>query len=94
MTRLVNCVVLKKEAQGFDNPPYPGELGVRIYEQVSREGWQKWLERLTMIINENGINTSDPRSIPLVEQHMLGFFFDEGNFGGVPAGFQPGGSKK
>ena len=47
MGHIVNCVVLKREAEGLDIPPHPGDLGVRIYENVSREGWNKWLERLT-----------------------------------------------
>ncbi|HQU16599.1 MAG: oxidative damage protection protein [Chromatiales bacterium 21-64-14] len=94
MTRTVECVVLKREAEGLDAPPHPGELGERIYEQVSRDAWKKWLERLTMIINENGISTADPASIPVIEQHMRGFLFGEGEQGGVPQGFRPAGSKK
>ena len=97
MSRMVQCVVLKTEAEGLDKPPHPGELGVRIYENVSREGWKKWLERLTMIINENGLTTADPRAVELIEKHMLGFFFGEGDYGQTPAGFRPpgaGGGKK
>jgi Fe-S cluster biosynthesis and repair protein YggX len=94
MTRTVQCVVLKREAEGLDAPPHPGELGRRIYEEVSREGWQKWLERLTMIINENGISTADPAGIPVIEQHMSGFLFGEGDQGAVPEGFRPPGGKK
>lgn len=94
MTRMVQCVVLKREAEGFDAPPHPGELGLKVYEQVSREGWGKWLERLTMIINENGISTADPASIPVIEQHMRGFLFGEGGAGAVPEGFRPAGAKK
>ena len=94
MTRMVQCVVLKREAEGLDKPPHPGSLGVRIYENVSKEGWQQWLERLTTIINENGLNTADPKNIELIEKHMAGFFFDEGDYGQVPAGFQAGGGKK
>ncbi len=94
MSRMVNCVVLKKEAPGLDAPPHPGDLGVRIYENVSQEGWKQWLERLTMIINENGLNTADPQSIELIEKHMMGFLFNEGDFGGLPAGFQATGSAK
>ncbi len=93
MTRMVQCVVLKAEAEGLDKPPHPGSLGVRIYENVSKEGWQKWLERLTTIINENGLNTADPKNIELIEKHMAGFFFEEGDYGQVPAGFQAGGKK-
>jgi Fe-S cluster biosynthesis and repair protein YggX len=94
MARIVNCVVLKREAEGFDKPPHPGLLGQRIYENVSREGWKKWIERLTMIVNENGLSTADQGSIEIIEQHMLGFFFDEGEYGGLPQGFRPPGAKK
>ncbi|NIR61865.1 MAG: oxidative damage protection protein [Gammaproteobacteria bacterium] len=93
MTRTVQCVVLKREAEGLDAPPHPGALGQRIYENVSKEGWRQWLERLQMIINEEGLNTADPRSIELIERHMAGFFFGEGEYGGLPAGFRPRGSK-
>ena len=94
MARMVKCVVLKREAEGMDRPPYPGSLGQRIYENVSREGWTNWLERLTMIINENGISTADPNSIEVIEQHMVGFLFHEGNMGALPQGFQTGSAKK
>ena len=94
MTRMVQCVVLKTEAEGLDKPPHPGSLGTRIYENVSKEGWKQWLERLTTIINENGLNTADPKNIELIEKHMLGFFFGEGDYGQAPAGFQSGGGKK
>jgi len=93
MTRMVNCVVLKREAEGLDEPPHPGELGQRIFENVSREGWTEWLKRLQMIINENQLNSADPRSIEVIEQHMLGFLFGEGDLGGLPMGFQAGAKK-
>lgn len=93
-TRLIQCVVLNREAEGLNAPPYPGELGMRIYEQVSQEGWESWLQRLQAIINENQLNTADPRSLEVIEQHMLGFLFKEGELGGLPAGFNAGGSKK
>lgn len=89
MTRSVQCVVLNRAAEGLEAPPHPGELGQRIYEHVSAEGWKQWLERLAIIINENGLNTADPRAMPLIEQHMLGFFFQEGDFGQLPPGFRP-----
>ena len=94
MSRLVQCVVLKRQAEGLDAPPHPGELGVRIYENVSQEGWKKWLERLTMIINENGLSSADPASIKVIEEHMVGFLFNEGAMGGLPEGFKAQGSKK
>ena len=67
---------------------------VQKYENVSEEGWKQWLERLTMIINENGLNTGDPQSVELIEKHMVGFLFGEGDFGSVPEGFSPPGAKK
>ena len=96
MARMVNCVILKKQAEGLDRPPHPGELGKRIFDNVSKEGWQQWLERLTTIINENGLSTADPENLAVIEKHMLGFFFDEGDFGGLPSGFRAagGGGKK
>ncbi len=85
----VHCVILRREAEALDSPPYPGELGQRIFENVSKQGWTLWLQRLTAIINENGLNTSDPRTLELVEKHMNGFFFGEGEhgYGQLPAGF-------
>ena len=94
MTRMVQCAVLKREAEGLERPPHPGTLGQRIYDNVSKEGWKKWLERLTMIINENGLSTADPASLDLIERHMVGFLFGEGEYGALPAGFRPAGSKK
>ena len=94
MARNVLCSVLKREAEGLDRPPHPGELGQRIYESVSAEGWRKWLERLATIINENRLSTADPGSIAVIEQHMLGFLFGEGEMGKLPPGFNAPGGKK
>ncbi len=89
--RTVHCAVLKTEAEALDKVPHPGDLGQRIFNNVSKEGWKQWQERLTTIINENGLNTADVRSLELIEKHMLGFFFGEGDYGQVPAGFNAGG---
>ena len=94
MSRIVQCVVLKREAEGLEKPVHPGELGIRVFESVSKEGWSQWQERLVMIINENGLSTADPSNLDLIEKHMLGFFFGEGDYGQVPSGFRSGGGKK
>ena len=94
MPRTVFCKVLKREAEGLDRPPHPGILGERIYENVSREGWNQWLQRLATIINENHLSTADPASIEVIEMHMVGFLFGEGDYGKLPAGFRPPGQKK
>ena len=92
--RMVKCNVLKIEAEGLDAPPYPGEIGERIFENVSKQGWIEWLNRLTTIINENGLSTADPANLQIIEQHMLGFLFEEGEMGSLPPGFQAAGGKK
>ena len=94
MVNKVKCVVLKVDAEALDAPPHPGDLGIRVFENVSKEGWKQWLDRLTTIINENGLNTADTKNIELIEKHMLGFFFGEGDHGHQPAGFSAGGGGK
>jgi Fe-S cluster biosynthesis and repair protein YggX len=94
MSHTVFCTVLKRKAEGLELPPHPGAIGERIYANVSKEGWQMWLQRLTAIINENRLSTADPAGIELIEQHMLGFLFGEGDLGKLPPGFSPAGQKK
>lgn len=88
MTRMVNCVVLGTESAGLERVLYPGQLGRRIFENVSEEGWNQWISRQTMIINENGLSTIDQASLALIEQHMIGFLFKEGDLGRQPEGFR------
>jgi Fe-S cluster biosynthesis and repair protein YggX len=61
---------------------------------VSKEGWQRLLERLTTLINEKRLSTADPKSIELIEQHMVGFLFGKGDMGRLPTGFASAGQKK
>ncbi len=75
MTRTVQCVLLQREAPGLETLPYPGELGQRIFENVSREAWQQWMGRQTLLINEYRINPLDPKSRKFIEDEMLSFFF-------------------
>ena len=79
MTRMVNCVVLGTEAEGLDRPPYPGELGQRIYEQVSKTGWKRWLAHQTTLINEYRLTTYEPKARKLLEAEMEKFFFGGGS---------------
>ena len=60
MSRKVICVKLHKEAEGLQFAPFPGELGKRIYENVSQQAWQGWLEHQKMLVNENRLNLADP----------------------------------
>ena len=79
MSRTVNCVRLKKEAEGLERQPYPGDLGKRIYDSVSKEAWQEWLRHQTMLINENRLSPMDPKARKFLEQQMEQFFFGEGS---------------
>ena len=72
---MVNCVKLEKEAEGLERPTYPGELGQRIFENVSKEGWQEWLKFQTMLINENRLSPVDPKSRKFLEAEMEKYFF-------------------
>lgn len=87
MTRQVQCVYLKTEAEGLDFPPYPGELGKRIYEHVSKAAWQAWLKHQTMLVNENRLNLADQRARQYLARQMERFFFGEG--ADQPTGYVP-----
>ena len=77
--RTVNCVKLKKEAEGLKASPYPGELGKRIYLHVSQEAWQLWLSHQTMLINEYRLTPIEPKARQFLEQEMEKYFFGEGS---------------
>lgn len=78
MSRTVNCVLLKKEAEGLDLPPYPGEAGKKIFDNVSKEAWQKWVGHQTMLINEYRLTPVDPKARKFLEEEMEKFLFGEG----------------
>jgi Fe-S cluster biosynthesis and repair protein YggX len=76
---MVQCVVLKREAPGLDRAPYPGDLGRRIYESVSREAWARWLQHQTMLINEYRLTPIEPKARKFLEAEMEKFFFGVGS---------------
>lgn len=85
MSRTVKCVVINEEAEGLDFQPYPGELGKRIFDNVSKQGWSRWLAHQTMLINENRISPVDPEARKFLEAEMEKFLFGEGS--AKPEGF-------
>ena len=87
MTRKVQCVLLGTEADGLEYVPYPGDLGKRIYENVSAQAWQQWLAHQTMLINENRLTPIEPRAREFLENEMEKFFFGGGSE--KPAEFVP-----
>jgi Fe-S cluster biosynthesis and repair protein YggX len=87
MPRTVHCVVLKREAPGLERPPYPGELGKRIFATVSKEAWGRWLNHQTMLINEYRLTPIEPKARKFLEGEMEKYFFGAGSQ--APEGFQP-----
>ena len=79
MTRMVKCIKLGKEAEGLKSQPYPGELGKRIFENVSQEAWRMWLAHQTMLINEYRLTPIDPKSRELLVKEMEKYFFGDGS---------------
>lgn len=87
MARMVQCIKLGREAECLDFPPLPGELGKKVYENVSKEAWQAWLRHQTMLINENRLNLADSRARQYLTQQLQNYFFGTG--ADMPAGFVP-----
>ena len=79
MARTIHCIKLGKEAEGLDFPPYPGELGKRIYENVSKEAWADWLKHQTMLLNEYRLTPIDPKARKFLVEEMEKFFFGGGS---------------
>jgi Fe-S cluster biosynthesis and repair protein YggX len=87
MPRTVFCAKLKREGEGLAYLPYPGELGKRIYAEISQQAWAQWLAHQTMLINEHRISPLDPKARKFLEGEMEKFLFGEGSE--KPAGYVP-----
>lgn len=87
MTRMVQCIKLGRQAEGLALPPYPGELGQRIWNNVSKEAWAQWLKQQTMLVNENRLNLADARARQYLARQMENHFFGGG--ADQAAGFVP-----
>ena len=85
--RTVFCKKLQREAPGLETPPWPGELGQRIYDNISAEAWKMWEERMKMILNEYRLMPWQKEAQDLVAKHMEDFFFGEG--AALPPGYVP-----
>lgn len=87
MTRTIFCTKLQKEAPGLEASPYPGELGQRIYDQISQQAWDMWLSHQTMIINEYRLSLADAKARKMLKEEMEKFLFGTGSE--KPAGYVP-----
>lgn len=87
MSRLIYCEKLKKEAEGLANPPLPGELGKKIYAQISQQAWSMWINHQTMLINEYRLSMIDPKSRTFLLEELEKFLFGPGS--AKPVGYVP-----
>ena len=87
MTRQIMCVKLNQEAEAMSAPPFPGELGERIFNQVSKQAWKMWLSHQTMLINEYRLSLIDPKAREFLRNEMQNYFFGDG--AQTPGGFTP-----
>jgi len=87
MTRMVHCHLLDEELPALEFQPYPGELGKRIFENISAQAWQSWLAHQTMLINEHRLSPINPEHRKFLEQEMEQYFFGTGSE--KPAGYVP-----
>ncbi len=78
MARMVQCVKLGREAEGLERPPVPGEMGKRVFDNVSKEAWGQWVKHQTMLINENRLNLMDVRARKYLAEQMERYFFGGG----------------
>jgi Fe-S cluster biosynthesis and repair protein YggX len=79
MSRTVQCVKLNKEAPGLEYPPYPGEMGVKIWQSISQEAWEEWKANQTRLVNENRLNLADTRARKYLKEQMQKFLFEGGD---------------
>ena len=86
---MVHCIKLGHEAEGLERAPYPGELGQRIFEQVSKDAWAAWLKHQTMLVNENRLNLAEAHARKYLAQQMENHFFGDG--AEMPSGYIPTG---
>lgn len=89
MARMVKCVKLNKEAEGLDFPPFPGELGVRIWRSVSKDAWAEWTRLQTMMVNEYGLNLADLSARKQLMEQCERYFFGDGGDIKTPENYKP-----
>jgi len=85
MAKMVQCIKLGKQAEGLEKPTYPGELGQKIFDNVSKEAWQQWMGHQTILMNENRLSPIKPEDRAFLEKEMEKFFFGDGSE--MPEGF-------
>jgi Fe-S cluster biosynthesis and repair protein YggX len=77
MSRTIQCIKLKQEAEGLEFPPYPGEMGTKIWQSISKQAWQGWLDVQTRLVNENRLNLADARARKYLKEQMEKHLFED-----------------
>jgi Fe-S cluster biosynthesis and repair protein YggX len=78
MTKTITCIKLGSDQEAMDFPPFPGALGERIFQNVSKKAWQAWLEQQKMLVNENRLNLADPEARKYLKEQTENYFFGDG----------------
>lgn len=79
LPKTIFCLKLNQEAEALERPPYPGELGQRLWQQISKPAWQGWLGHQTMLINEYRLNLLDRTARSFLAAEMEKYFFGSGS---------------
>jgi len=87
MSRIVHCAKLNQDLEGLDRAPFPGELGQKIFNSVSKQAWQLWMKQQTMLINEHRLSVIEPDARAFLEHKMLAFLFEDDD--ATPQGYVP-----
>ncbi|MEA3405840.1 MAG: oxidative damage protection protein [Pseudomonadota bacterium] len=77
MSRMVNCLKMGEEMEGLDFAPFPGELGQKVYDNISKEAWKQWLAQQTILINEYRLSSLDPKARSFLQEEMQKFLFND-----------------
>lgn len=77
--REIFCQKLNQQAEGLDRQPYPGDLGNRIYENISKQAWSMWLGHQTTLINEYRLNMLEAKDRQFLAKEMEKFLFGDGS---------------
>jgi Fe-S cluster biosynthesis and repair protein YggX len=74
---MIQCKKLNRQAEGLDYAPYPGDIGVRIWREISKEAWAQWMSIQTRLVNENHLNLADPEARKFLSERMQAFLFED-----------------
>ncbi|WP_373019594.1 oxidative damage protection protein [Thiomicrorhabdus sp.] len=77
MTRMVKCAKMGEEMEGLDFLPFPGELGQKVFDNISKEAWKQWLAQQTILINEYRLSSLDPKARSFLQEEMQKFLFND-----------------